>query len=72
MLPAVEAEDIISFVAQMPEYKGGQKVIVSSDKDFFQLCDGETVILRPIQKQIVNKYSITKDYGVHPVNFALA
>jgi len=72
MLPAVEADDIISFVAQMPEYKGWQKVIVSSDKDFFQLCDSETVLLRPVQKQIVNKYSITKDYGVHPVNFALA
>jgi 5'-3' exonuclease len=72
MLPSVEADDIISLVAQMPEYKGWQKVIVSSDKDFFQLCDGETVILRPIQKQIVNKHSITKDYGIHPVNFALA
>ena len=72
VLPSVEADDIISFVSQMPEYKGWQKVIVSSDKDFFQLCDDETVLLRPIQKQIVNKHSITKDYGIHPVNFALA
>ena len=48
MLPAVEADDIISVVVQHPSFAGWQKVIVSSDKDFFQLCDGETIVAAPI------------------------
>ena len=72
VLPAVEADDIISVVAQHPLYNGWQKVIVSSDKDFFQLCDNETVILRPIQKELVNQKSLVEQYGIHPKNFALA
>ena len=72
MLPAVEADDVISHVVQHPKYKGWQKVIVSSDKDFFQLCDGETVVYRPIQKKIVNRNNLIEDFGIHPKNFALA
>jgi DNA polymerase-1 len=72
VLPAVEADDIISVVAQHPLYNGWQKVIVSSDKDFFQLCDNETVVFRPIQKEIVNQKSLVEQYGIHPKNFALA
>jgi DNA polymerase-1 len=72
VLPAVEADDIVSVVSQHPLYNGWQKVIVSSDKDFFQLCDNETVVLRPIQKEIVNQKSLVEQYGIHPKNFALA
>jgi 5'-3' exonuclease len=43
VLDKVEADDIIAAVVQSPRYKGWQKVIVSSDKDFLQLLDSETV-----------------------------
>jgi len=72
MLPSVEADDIISYVVNQTRYQGWQKVIVSSDKDFFQLCDSETVVFRPIQKQVLNKNSIIEKFGIHPTNFALA
>jgi len=72
MLPAVEADDIISYVVNQPIYRGWQKVIVSSDKDFFQLCDDETVVFRPIQKEVLNKNAIVEKFGIHPTNFALA
>mgnify|MGYP003125976694 CR=1 FL=1 len=72
MLPAVEADDIISVVVQHPNYSGWQKVIVSSDKDFFQLCDGETIVFRPIQKQVINQKNLVEQFGIHPKNFALA
>ena len=72
MLPEVEADDIISQVVQSPAYHGSQKVIVSSDKDFFQLCDEETVLFRPVQKEILNKNSIVEKYDIHPENFAMA
>ena len=68
----VEADDVISYVVQHSHYKGWQKIIVSSDKDFFQLCDDETVVYRPIQKKFINKPRILQEYSIHPTNFALA
>ena len=72
MLPSVEADDIIGYVSQYPKFREHQKVIVSSDKDFFQLCSGQTILYRPIQKTILNESRVTEEYGIHPNNFALA
>lgn len=72
MLDRVEADDIISFVTREQAYKGWQKVIVSSDKDFLQLCDGETVLYRPIQKKAWSKKTVTEEYGISPENFVVA
>jgi DNA polymerase I len=68
----IEADDVISYVVQNHKYDGWQKIIVSSDKDFFQLCDDETVIYRPIQKTFMNKPRIMEEFGIHPTNFAMA
>lgn len=72
VLDHVEADDIISYVAQHSSLDGWQKVIVSSDKDFYQLCDDETIIYRPVQKETLNKIDVLEKYGIHPTNFALA
>lgn len=72
MLEGVEADDIISFVVNDPRHTGWQKVIVSSDKDFYQLCDDETIIYRPIQKEVLNKNNVIEKFDIHPANFALA
>jgi len=72
MLDEVEADDVIALITQLPDFKGWQKVIVSSDKDFFQLLDNETVVLRPTQNEILNKHMIVEKFGIHPTNFALA
>tara|TARA_R110000824_G_scaffold11622_13_gene50975 strand:+ start:9370 stop:10332 length:963 start_codon:yes stop_codon:yes gene_type:complete len=68
----VEADDVISYVCQYSAFKEWHKVIVSSDKDFFQLLDDTTVLHRPIQKKYLNKHHILEEYGIHPTNFALA
>ena len=67
-----EADDVISLVAQLPDFEDWQKVIVSSDKDFFQLLDDKTVAYRPTQKEVLNKNNIIEKYGIHPTNFAIA
>tara|TARA_Y100000310_G_scaffold152211_1_gene151735 strand:- start:1844 stop:2833 length:990 start_codon:yes stop_codon:yes gene_type:complete len=72
MLEGVEADDIISFVVNEPRHRGWQKIIVSSDKDFYQLCDDETIIYRPIQKEVLNKNNVIEKFDIHPTNFALA
>jgi len=68
----VEADDVISYVNNMPEHRGWQKIIVSSDKDFFQLLDDETILYRPVQKEILNSKRIVEKFGIHPNNFAMA
>lgn len=68
----VEADDLISLVVRMDRFSGWHKIIVSSDKDFFQLCDDETIVFRPIQKEVLNKNKVLEQFGIHPKNFALA
>ena len=72
MFEGVEADDVISYVCQMPKFEGWQKVIISSDKDFFQLLDDETIAYRPTQHEVLNKNMIIEKFGIHPTNFALA
>lgn len=73
VLEAVEADDIVSYVCRShPSLAGWEKLIISSDKDFLQLCDDETVLYRPIQKEVMNTPAVVRKYGIHPENFALA
>jgi len=67
-----EADDVIAHVINHDRYKGWLKTIISSDKDFFQLCRDDVQIYRPIQKKIMTKASIIEEFGIHPKNFALA
>jgi len=72
LLDGVEADDIISAVVNHRTLKNYNKVIVSSDKDFIQLCDNSTVLYRPVQHEVLNKKKIVEEYGIHPNNFCLA
>jgi len=72
----VEADDIIALVSQSQALSEHHKIILSSDKDFIQLCDDTTILYRPIQKEILNKKRILvrtpQDYPkfrqrLHPV-----
>ena len=72
IIPEVEADDVISYLTQTPKYRGWQKVIISNDKAFYQLCDDETVVFRPVSKTVYNKNRIVEELGVHPRNMALA
>jgi 5'-3' exonuclease len=68
----VEADDIIALVSQSSVVDEYHKVILSSDKDFIQLCDDKTILYRPIQKEILNQNRVVEKFGIHPTNFALA
>jgi len=72
LYPNIEADDLISYIANHQHYKKWQKVIVSADKDFIQLINDKTVLYRPIQEEILNVAKVVEKYGVHPNNFALA
>jgi DNA polymerase-1 len=43
-----------------------------ADKDFFQLLDDKTIQERPVQKDTYDWDKVIEEFGIHPVNFALA
>ena len=72
MFKGTEADDVIAYLSNMKELEGAEKLIVSSDKDFFQLLSKKTVLYRPIQKEVLNGNSIVERFDIHPSNFAMA
>jgi len=72
MFPETEADDVISYVNNFHQFDDWHKIVVSSDKDFFQICGDSTVLYRPIQDEVVNKNTIVEKFLIHPNNFALA
>lgn len=72
MIENSEADDVISYVAQMSTFQDWQKVIISSDKDFIQLLNEKTIIFRPTQKEILNTKKVIEEVKIHPNNFLLA
>jgi len=72
MIEGVEADDLIGFIVKDPKFHNYQKVIVSNDKDFIQLCDERTILYRPVKDQILNIKTVLEEYNIHPYNFVLA
>ena len=72
MFAGTEADDIIAYISQFKELNNSEKLIISSDKDFFQLLNEKTVQYRPVQKEILNENSILDKFNIHPANFAIA
>jgi 5'-3' exonuclease len=72
MLPEIEADDVIAYITQLSLYNGWQKIIVSNDRDFMQVCDEETILWRPTKDEFLNTKRIIDQTGVHPTNMALA
>tara|TARA_Y100000310_G_scaffold345646_1_gene467678 strand:+ start:4696 stop:5661 length:966 start_codon:yes stop_codon:yes gene_type:complete len=70
--PEVEADDVISYVCNLSEFSEWQRVIVSSDKDFIQCCNNNTILYRPVQDEILNEKEIVEQFSIHPTNFAMA
>jgi|TARA_R100001460_G_scaffold14464_8_gene32361 DNA polymerase-1 len=69
----VEADDIIAWLCHCNQYSDWQKLIISNDKDFIQLCDDKTVLVRPGKnEEVLNKNSVLEQYNIHPRNFAWA
>ena len=72
-LENVEADDIIAWLCHCAEYDDWQKLIISNDQDFLQLCDDKTVLIRPGKnEQVLNKNKVLEQYNIHPRNFAWA
>ena len=66
-----EADDVISYLVKTKKTKN-KKIIVTSDKDYYQLIDDLTVIWSPNKKCIIDEKYIVNNWGIIPQNFCLA
>jgi DNA polymerase-1 len=66
-----EGDDIVSYLCRGP-FRENQKVIVSSDKDMYQLLDDNTKIYSLHRKKFVTSEDIFEEFRVKTHNFALA
>ena len=72
MIEDIEADDVIAYICQMNSLAEDVKIIVSMDKDFYQLCDDKTMIYSPVKNEFLNKKRILEQFSIHPNNFAIA
>lgn len=66
-----EGDDIVAYLSTGP-LKDERKVIVSSDKDLYQLLDERTVQYSMSKKKCLTKDDIEKEFRVKIENFAIA
>jgi len=66
-----EADDAIGYMAKYKLSKQN-KVIISSDHDFYQLINKNLIIWSPTLKAFVDSKKVIDRFGVHPNNFCLA
>ena len=73
-----EGDDIVAYIAKEKygkhsEYSETKKIVISGDKDFYQLLAEEnTMIYDPARKNFITPKYVLEEFGVHVNNFALA
>ena len=70
-VPDCEADDVIGYLSRY-KFKNQKKLILSSDKDYYQLLDAATIIFSPTWKKLVTLKEVTAKFKVSPENFCLA
>jgi DNA polymerase-1 len=68
----LEADDIISILSRKIGRNNDNVIIVSNDKDFFQLLNDNVSIYRPVDKSLFTKQDLLERDGIFPNNYALA
>jgi 5'-3' exonuclease len=66
-----EADDVIGYLSKY-KLRKNRKLIVSSDKDFYQLLDKNTIIYSPTWKKFVTSKEVKEKFSISPENFCLA
>ena len=67
----VEADDIMAYISTKLLKEGEQSVIMSTDKDFLQLVDDDTIVWSPTKKKIYNTELVKEEFGIESKNLLL-
>jgi DNA polymerase-1 len=69
-VPGAEADDIIGTLSRMAEEKGMEVVIVSSDKDLYQLVSPGVRVRDGLKERTVGEAEVRATFGVEPAQVA--
>jgi len=72
MYDKVEADDVISLIAQNKAQTGSRVTIVSSDKDFYQIIRPGIAVYSPIKRQLIDNHNVGEILGLSPINYLTA
>lgn len=70
--PDCEGDDIIAYLCRTQQAQMTKKIIVSSDKDMYQLLQDDTTIYSLHKKTLVHEADVLTEFRVRASNFALA
>ncbi len=65
-VPGAEADDIIGTLSRMAEERGMETVIVSSDKDLYQLVSPKVRVRDGLKERMVGEAEVRETFGVEP------
>jgi 5'-3' exonuclease len=65
-----EADDVISYLTYTKKDEF-EKIIVTSDKDYYQLINDNTKIWSPNKKILIDEKYVLEKWGIHPKNFCV-
>lgn len=65
-----EADDVIAYLTSTKSSKD-KKIIVTSDKDYYQLINNDTKIWSPNKKILIDEQYVLDKWGIHPQNFCV-
>tara|TARA_B100001094_G_C18182960_1_gene801994 strand:+ start:430 stop:1389 length:960 start_codon:yes stop_codon:yes gene_type:complete len=65
-----EADDVIGYICKNV-FSDQSKIVVSSDKDLYQLIDEKTLQWSPGQKKIIDREAVKQKFAIYPENFCL-
>jgi len=65
-----EADDVIGYLARY-KFKDSEVIIVSSDKDFYQLIDDRVTVWSPNQRKIIGKSDVLEKMHSLPSNMSV-
>lgn len=66
-----EADDIISYLLTTPEAQDAENIVITTDKDYYQLINKNTTIWSPIKHEWITQQKIKDDYLLEPSNFII-
>lgn len=66
-----ESDDVISYLCLNSFEKNIKKIILSSDKDYYQIINDDIIIYCPQIKGFLDKKEIVNRYGLLPSNFPI-
>lgn len=66
----VEADDVIAYLTmQYFKPKGSKVRIVSTDRDFLQLVDGQIEVYSPVKKKLYNPTTLYQEMNLTPIQY---